>query len=100
MKTFEEIRTEQLNEGKLRTGSIGSLAAKSMASGKKADRALKQGLSAMNAPSDKNDPSEQLEKVLVALTALLEAQRHMSQQIKTHIALDAIGHLANKKPRH
>ena len=101
MKSFAEFHDEQqqLDEGIIRSGSVATFAARSSTASKKADQAYKRGLSALNAPFDRDDLVEQLERINAALKALLEGQLHQLQQGRNHVALDAVGHLASKKPR-
>jgi len=64
MKPFNEYLDEQkpLNESIIRSGSVVTLAAKSASNGKKAEKAYKRGLTALNKPVDRKDPVVQLEQ--------------------------------------
>jgi len=99
MKSFTEFHDEQqqIDEGIIRSGSVATFAARSASAGKKADQMYKRGLSSLNAPSDRDDMIEQLERINAALKALLEGQLYQLQQGRNHVALDTVGHLANSK---
>ena len=57
MKSFTEFHDEQqqLDEGIIRSGSVATFAARSATAAKKADQAYKRGLSALDAPYDRDD---------------------------------------------
>lgn len=101
MKPFNEYLAEQesLDEGIIRSGSVATFAARSAAAGKKASKAYKRGLSALEAAYDRDNIGERLDRIDAALKAILEGHLHQSKQVSNHIGLDTIGHLANKKPR-
>ncbi|NRB21109.1 MAG: hypothetical protein HRU33_27145 [Rhodobacteraceae bacterium] len=102
MKSFTEFHDEQqqLDEGIIRSGSVATFAVRSATAGKKADRAYRRGLSALNEPSGRDDLVEQLERINAALKALLEGQLHQLQQGRNHVALDTVGHLSRGKKPH
>lgn len=99
MKSFEQIKEEheQLHEGKFRSGSIGTLAAKSVASGKKATKAYRRGADVLKAPTDPNDHMTKLDAIHEALLSLLEGHEHQNRQLQNHVALDAVGHLSRQR---
>mgnify|MGYP000503452479 FL=1 len=99
MKSFTEFHDEQqqIDEGIIRSGSVATFAARSASAGKKADQMYKRGLSSLNAPSDRDDMIEQLERINAALKALLEGQLYQLQQGRNHVALDTVGPLSSSK---
>ena len=101
MKPFNEFLSEQepLDESILRSGSVATFAARSASAGKKAEAAFKRALAELNKPIDPDKIAERLDRIDAVLKAMLEGHLHQRRQVSNHVALDAVGHLASKKPR-
>lgn len=94
MKSFTEFQEEQeLDEGIIRSGSVATFAARSATAGKKAEKAYRKGLLALNDASN----GDELDRISAALKAILAGHMHQAKQISNHVTLDTIGHLSNGK---
>lgn len=98
MISFSEFHEEQeLDEGIIRSGSVATFAARSATAGKKAEKAYRKGLSALDDASRREDTIARLDRIDAALKAILDGHMHQRHQIGNHVALDTIGHLSNGK---
>ena len=100
MKTFKSYRNEDLiNEKILRPAAVLSLAAKSRASGNKAEIFYRRGLDATK-QIHRGMPEQEIPiRIAAVLRQLLLGNIYRRKQQGDAVGIDVIGHLSTKKKR-